>query len=110
MTPSKPSSASSPGLDQGPPQRNWRAHLPVLAAIALVLGIYYATFVAEHGFEPSRKPDGYYGLLTDALLDGHLHLKVEPDPRLAKLANPWLSYQGIPRLHDATYFHGHYYL
>ena len=82
----------------------------VLAAITLVLAVYFGTFVTERGLSLSTKPDGYYGLLTDALLSGHLHLNVEPDPRLATLANPWLSYQGIPRLHDATYFHGHYYL
>jgi hypothetical protein len=76
----------------------------------LVLSGYLWAFIETKGFQPSKEPDGFYGMLTDALLSGQLHLKVEPDPRLAQLDNPWLSYQGIPRLHDATYFHGHYYV
>jgi len=87
-----------------------RSSVPVAAAIFLVALGYLWTFAETGGFHPTKAPDGYYGLLTDALLSGQLHLKVEPDGRLAQLANPWLSYQGIPRMHDATYFHGHYYI
>ena len=88
-----------------PPNR-----VPILIAFILVLAGYLWAFTENGGFRPSKEPSGYYGLLTDALMSGQLNLKVEPDPRLALLANPWLSYQGIPRMHDATYFHGHYYL
>jgi hypothetical protein len=76
----------------------------------MVLAGYAWVFSETGGYRPSRQPDGYYGYLTDALLSGQLNLKIEPDPRLAKLANPWLNYQGIPYLDDATYFHGHYYI
>jgi len=79
-------------------------------ALAFVLAAYLWTFTSVGGFHASRTAAGYYQLLTDALVSGQLNLKVEPDPRLALLANPWDSYQGIPRLHDATYFHGHYYI
>jgi hypothetical protein len=86
------------------------ARWPILAAVALVLAAYAWTW---HNVGPARfyrEPQDYYGSLTDALLSGHLYLKIAPDPRLAALADPWASYQGIPRLHDATYFHGRYYL
>ncbi|HTX67070.1 MAG TPA: hypothetical protein VMD31_14965 [Opitutaceae bacterium] len=58
----------------------------------------------------TREPEGYYGLLTEAFLRGHTYLSIQPDPALAALPNPWAGYQGVPRLHDATYFHGRYYL
>ncbi len=88
-----------------PPNR-----VPILIAFSLVLAGYLWAFTESGGFRPTKEPGGYYGLLTDALRSGQLNLKAEPDPRLALLANPWLSYQGIPRMHDATYFHGHYYI
>src|SRR3954470_24473301 len=58
----------------------------------------------------SREPTGFYGWLTEAFSLGQTHLTIEPDPRLRSLQNPWAAYQGVPRLHDATYFEGHYYL
>jgi hypothetical protein len=78
--------------------------------VVLVAGAYLWTFLSEGCEHPSESPSGYYGLLTDALVSGHFSLKVEPDPRLAELSDPWANYQGIPRMHDATYFHGRYYL
>ena len=58
----------------------------------------------------TRDPQDYYGFLTDAFLAGQTYLKVAPNPALQDLANPWAGAQGIPRLHDASYFHGRYYL
>jgi len=58
----------------------------------------------------SREPNGYYAELTEAFLAGQLHLKAQPDPRLENLANPYNGEQGIPRLHDHTYFNRRYYL
>jgi hypothetical protein len=58
----------------------------------------------------SDRPDAYYELLTEAVVHGRTYLSLEPDPRLAELANPWGGAQGIPRAHDATYFQGKYYL
>jgi hypothetical protein len=79
-------------------------------AVILVIWAYLWTFFSEGAEHPSSSPTGYYGLLTDSLLSGQFSLKVPPDPRLAELPNPWANYQGIPRMHDATYFHGRYYL
>jgi hypothetical protein len=79
-------------------------------ALAVVLGAYGWTAVATGALRPRAAPADYYGFLTDAITSGHLYLKLKPDPRLALLANPWAGYQDIPRLHDATYYHGRYYL
>ncbi|MDD2762716.1 MAG: hypothetical protein PHE83_01945 [Opitutaceae bacterium] len=78
--------------------------------VALVLAWYaYASGRANLGWI-STEPHAYYELLTDAILSGQTHLKLEPDPRLKTLPNPWAGPQGIPRAHDASYFNGHYYL
>jgi hypothetical protein len=79
-------------------------------AIFLVTLCYAWAFLGSSQEIWGAHPNGYYGLLTDALTSGQLHLKIEPDPRLAELPNPWAGAQGIPRVHDATYYHGHYYL
>ncbi len=79
-------------------------------AVFMVIAAYVWTFFSVGSAQAPHEPPGYYGLLTDALLSGHFSLKVTPDPRLAELSNPWASYQGIPRLHDATYYHGRYYI
>ena len=92
------------------PIRPKRYSLPVAAALLLVALAFGGTFVSLGGYHFDRQGTAYYSGLTDALLSGQLYLKAEPDPRLAQLANPYLSYQGIPRMHDATYFRGHYYL
>ncbi|HEY9154008.1 MAG TPA: hypothetical protein VIM69_02685, partial [Opitutaceae bacterium] len=82
----------------------------VSLAILIVTLCYAWAFFGSSQEVWGKNPSGYYGLLTDALTSGQLHLKIEPDPRLASLPNPWAGAQGIPRVHDATYYHGHYYL
>jgi len=92
----------SPAPRRGPP---W-----VFAAVLLVLSWYvYATWRVSPGLVTHR-PQAYYELLTEAVLAGRTYLDLEPDPRLATLANPWAGPQGIPRAHDATYFKGRYYI
>ena len=79
-------------------------------AIVGVLCIY-AFFLVGRG-QPlcSPKAMGHYQYLTEALLSGQTYFKVQPDPALAGLDNPYAGAQGVPRLHDATYFKGRYYL
>lgn len=85
-------------------------------AIAFWLGIgltalaYGWTLLAVNPRIADRSPLDHYAYLTDALLSGQLHLKVQPDPQLAQLANPYSGSQDIPTLHDASYFEGRYYL
>lgn len=80
----------------------------------LLLGAVVLTFllVGPLTFRANitRQPNGFYGMLTEAFLSGRTYLSIKPDPALQTLADPWAGYQGVPRLHDATYFHGRYYL
>lgn len=97
----------APSSRSGQPAGSWL----VTVVLAGVLGWYaYATHRASGGHWVARQPQAYYELLTEAVLKGRTYLSLEPDPRLADLANPWAGAQGIPRAHDATYYHGRYYL
>lgn len=59
----------------------------------------------------SNTNSGHYGLLADAFLNKHFYLNVLPDPRLLSLPNPYDPIQnGDYRLHDASLFHGKYFL
>lgn len=79
--------------------------------LALIGWLYFSDALATTGGAwASESPIGLYGLQTEAWHRGQLHFALEPDPRLADLANPYAGYQGIPRLHDASYLHGKYYM
>lgn len=82
--------------------------------IVLALGLLGASFPgAQWQWGPSRlsrEPNGYYAELTEAFLAGQLHLKAKPDPRLAKLANPYAGDQGVPKPTDVSYFNNRFYL
>jgi hypothetical protein len=54
---------------------------------------------------------GYYDLMADGFLKGHLYLDVAPPPALLALEDPYDPAQnGNLRLHDASLYNGHYYL
>lgn len=54
---------------------------------------------------------GYYNLLTDAFIKRQLHLHIKPNPELLKLDDPYDPISnGRYRLHDASLYHGKYYL
>jgi len=92
-----------------PPARRLERWL-VCGVMVVVLGWYaYATQRASRTWV-TREPHAYYELLTEAIVSGQTYLKLEPDPRLARLPNPWAGAQGIPRAHDATYYNGRYYI
>lgn len=78
--------------------------------VALVLAWYGCMTARVNGNWVGREPQGYYPLLTDAVLSGQTYLKLEPDARLKALPDPWAGPQGVPRAHDASYYDGHYYL
>lgn len=85
--------------------------LPPVGALLLVFASFGWVFTQTNNFPPfSPQPDGYYALLTDALLSGQLHLKITPDPRLLELENPYAGNQGVSRPHDMTFFEGKFYL
>jgi hypothetical protein len=79
-------------------------------AVVGVLCIYAFFLVGKGQPLCSPKAMGHYQYLTEALLSGQTYFKVQPNPALAGLDNPYAGPQGVPRLHDATYFKGRYYL
>jgi hypothetical protein len=90
--------------------RRWGEPLAIFLGVALTAIAYGWTLFAVNPQFSDKSALDHYGYLTDAFISGQLHLKVEPDPQLAQLDNPYAGSQGIPTLHDATYFNGHYYL
>ena len=78
----------------------------LLAAI----GWNYFTDARRTGPLVSPQPAGYYGFLTDALVAGQVHLKLIPDPKLLRLADPYAGPQGTSRPHDMSFYRGKFYL
>lgn len=81
-----------------------------LAILLLAFWVYLGGAHSRAGLFTSAEPSGYYGLLTEALLAGQLHLKITPDPKLALLENPYAGPQGTLRPHDMSYYRGRFYL
>ena len=85
-----------------------------LLAIVLVSGItaLYVWLVSVGYWRSWPPTTAYYNELADGFLAGSMGLTVEPDPRLAELANPYpvASRETIPVVWDASYFKGKYYL
>jgi len=77
----------------------------------LLVGLAFR-WAADGGGQPlvTKQPQDFYGFLTDAFSSGQTYLKIAPNPALKDLANPWAGAQGIPRLHDASYFRDRYYV
>lgn len=88
--------------------RRWETVFVTLALFIIGLAYYFA--IPAESRVSSRIPQGYYGLLTEAFLAGQLHLKIEPDPRLVALDNPYAGPQGANRPHDMSYYRGRFYL
>ena len=95
--------------DQGTPRRRGEL-IAIFLGVALTAAVYGWTLFTVNPRFSDRTALDHYGYLTDALLSGQLHLKIQPDPQLAQLDNPYAGSQGIPTLHDATYFNGQYFL
>ncbi|HEY1764762.1 MAG TPA: hypothetical protein VGF85_07545, partial [Opitutaceae bacterium] len=82
----------------------------VILALAAVGWNYLADARRLEGHLTSRMPLGYYGLLTEALLQGHLNLNVAPNPLFLRLANPYAGPQGASRPHDMSFYRGKFYI
>lgn len=62
-------------------------------------------------FDFSQVPNHYYNYLSDAFLNGKLHLLIEPKKELLELPDPYDPKQNVEyRLHDASLYKGKYYL
>lgn len=83
--------------------------LILLGCVLLYLYIWIIT-IGRIDKWPSGKD--YYWKLTQAFQQGQTYLLEEPNPELAKLANPYdhLQRKGLPYLWDTTYYNGKYFL
>jgi len=83
-----------------------------LAALTAVLALFYG-WTASNGrpFGLGQPHEGLYNLLTDALVHGQLHLRVQPEPELFELSAPYEPGRNANvRLQDASLYRGKYYL
>jgi hypothetical protein len=84
---------------------------PLAGAALLLAGFYAWTASGGWSFELGEPHDGHYDLLARALVRGQLHLTVEPRPELLEMSEPYEPGRNGPyRLHDASLYHGRYYL
>ena len=90
----------------------WLGRVVVLSAGAVVVWVYsWIVGPALSQMNPGPAKDEYYNLQIDGFRAGQLAMKVEPNPALARLENPYDPHQNGPyRAHDASYFGGKYYL
>ncbi len=87
--------------------------LVLLAVTIFLIGRYYEWMSRATGgkFLEVADLNGYYNMLSRALLKGQLHLEMAPPPEMLALANPWDPQQNFNyRLHDAVLFEGRYYI
>jgi hypothetical protein len=94
-------------------RRRFAGVLSTAAAVLFVLAAY--AFFASTGTWELRRvnwPESFYAGQVEGFLLGQLNLRHEPDPALAKLANPYEMKQreGLPFSWDASYYKGKYYL
>jgi hypothetical protein len=83
----------------------WFAAVAVFAVLELAIAVH-----ATNGPLFSRTPRNYYHLMTDALVSGQLSLKIDPNPELLKLPDPYDSATNQPyRLTDLSLYKGRYY-
>jgi len=80
--------------------------------LAGLIGWFYF-WTAQSSANPFRfakESRGYYNLLTDGFLSGHLWMDAEPTPQLLGAKDPYEARVADTGLHDASYYHGRYYL
>ena len=86
-----------------------------LAVFLAISWIYRGRYYTAYPFDESLLPEsGYsylYYRLFDALRHGQFSLRIDPDPKLIALENPYdISMRsGVKYLWDCAYYQGHYY-
>jgi hypothetical protein len=89
----------------------FKPFIAIRRMIWITLILHVVIGISRYQLHPfSETPRDHYSYLTAGLLKGQTHLDFEPAPGLAKLENPYLGFQGVEKLHDASYFNGRYYL
>lgn len=83
-----------------------------LLATLLTLSVFYLWSAQNpsDGYAFNRESFAYYHLLTDGFRSGTLAMKYDPHPDLLALENPYDPAQTAPKLHDASFYRGRYYL
>jgi hypothetical protein len=89
-----------------------RSPSDLLPALVVLFLIVFYTWTAANGYPLREAPrDGYYNMLAAAFAAGQLHLLEEPKPEMFELSLPYEPGKNAPaRLHDASLYHGKYYL
>lgn len=85
----------------------------IIAAIcSAIAAVHLWAGALGSGTLSTPTPQGYYAQMSEAFLSGQSYLKMQPDPRLKTLPNPWLVEPGqnIPRLPESSIFNDRYYL
>ncbi len=91
---------------------NRRTEIILLVLSSVFFGLLYLWLVSVGTWvHLSQTSTYFYRMQADGFLAGTPALLEKPDPRLAKLANPYLreARQDIPFLLDASYYKGKYY-
>ncbi len=79
--------------------------------VALIISLYFWTALSSPPSPVGIREGGYYQNLAASLVDGHLHLLEQPDPRLLALPDPYdPAANKALRLHDASLYQGQYYV
>jgi hypothetical protein len=89
------------------------AQLPLVVAFVIVAAFYAWTSTSDHlSWHWGERQTDYYSLLVHGFLKGQLSLDTEVPPELLRVADPYDPAQrpdGVA-LHDASLFHGKYYI
>jgi hypothetical protein len=107
-----PSDQPEKPLVEPAPDR-WVERLLVVG-VCLLVGWFYLWTVRSTGddWKYGKEQRDYYNLLIDGYLEGQLHMKVEVPEELLRLKDPYDPNQRPPGLglHDASFYHGKYYV
>lgn len=79
---------------------------------ALIFLFYLWTATSSHKpFHPRDTSHEFYNQFTDSLMQGHVYLPALPAPKLLALRDPYdpVANETL-RLHDASLYHGRYYM
>ena len=88
-----------------------RHRIPGLWFVAVTFFYFTTAWVGGPASNWRGQTPEYYALLTDAFLAGQTSLLVQPPAELLALPNPYdPTRNGEYRLHDASLYHGKYYL
>ena len=82
------------------------------AAAVILIGWLYLWTAQSSGksYRLEKDSRGYYDLLADGFLSGHLWMDEAPAPQLLQLKDPYGPAGTKTGLHDASLYHGRYYL